>query len=398
MSIDLKNLKLVPFTILACVIMQVVVSFNVFGFLLPLSIVVWTVCLLSFIVVLYLYAREGKMSNYGMLWVSYLFLILLSTTLLNGTSLKLLSRIIVDCTLFMMLVSYYQHNIVYLIKCCNIVFSGIIYLNLALMIMFPNWMFAAENVFDSFLLGGNYNQMGGRLLCGIITSVLCIKFDKRWVINTIGLIVVSLITLAIVGSMTALSGIIIFTLFCLVPFARLQRIGLLSFFIFYLFFQIFVCFNGEGLHNNELARYIIIDVLGKDITFTYRTTLWELASRLFADSPIIGYGCVDRDWYVNHMTSFAIGPHTFIWGQLINGGVLLLSLLICIFIVAIRRILTCFDRMACVLTFGLCTLLFMMLMEVYPLFLVLYLLTFIYYYPLIVEQTEALKNGTSETT
>ncbi|MBQ9284769.1 MAG: O-antigen ligase family protein [Bacteroidaceae bacterium] len=380
MQLDFKQITLLPACIMVLVLMQVVVSFNVFAFLRPVSLLVWGLCILNWLAVGCLYLREAEMSPFGLLWAVY-FLIISASTLIHATSFKMLSYLMVDGTLLLMLFHYYQHRLRMLVIAANVFFSGVIYANLALMFFFPNWMFVAQDSFDSFILGGNYNQMGGRFLCGIVTSVLCIKFNRKWLINSIALIVVAIATLLFVGSMTAVTGLAVFTLFCIVPSFRLQRIGLVSFFIFYLLFQIFVCFRGEGLHNSELARYFIVDVLGKDITFTNRTMMWDLALRQFFQSPLVGFGCVDNDWYINNMTSFARGPHNFILGQLINGGVLLMSVLIGIVIISVRRILGCFDRMACILCMGLATLCFMMLMEVYPFVLVLYMLVLLYYYP-----------------
>lgn len=380
MKIDLKQMKFIPICIMALVLIQVVVSFTVFSFLQSISLVVWGLCILAWMLVAVLYARQSEMTPYGFLWAAY-FMVLITSTLLSATSLKQLSYVFVDCTLFLMLMFYYKQQLSSLLLSCNITLSAIIYVNFIIMVLFPNWMFSAKDTFDSFLLGGNYNQMGGRLLCGIVTSLLCVKMNKRWIINAIMLIIVAIATLALVGSMTALTGLIVFVLLCLIPSFRLQKIALLSFFAFYVLFQVFVCFNGEGLHNNELANYIIVDLLGKDITFTHRTMMWDLASKLFVRSPLIGYGCVDSEWYTLNMTSFAIGPHNFVYGQLINGGLVIVMILIASSLVVIRKVRQSFDRMLCILCAGLCSLLFMMLMEVYPVFFFLYLLTWIFYYP-----------------
>lgn len=380
MKIDIKVLAFIPACILALVLTRVVVTFNVFLFLQPVSLLVWGGSLLSWGVMSVLYVRQSEMSANGALWLLYL-VTMGTSTFLGGTSLKQFLYIFIDCTLFLMLMFYYKHNLKVLLLSCNLFFSCAIYINLLLMLLFPNWMFAAEDAFDSFLLGGNYNQMGCRLLCGIVTSLLCTKLNRLWFINAVVVIVTSVVTLTIVGSMTALSGLIIFLLLCLIPSFRLQKTALVTFFIFYFFFQIFVCFNGEGLHNSELANYIIVDLLGKDITFTNRTMMWDLGLREFMKSPLIGYGCVDNDWYVAHMTSFAIGPHNFIIGQLLNGGIVLITILIVILGVTFRHLQNRFDRYACCLCVGLVTLLFMMLMEIYPIFFVLYLLTWMSYYP-----------------
>ena len=121
--------------------------------------------------------------------------------------------------------------------------------------------------------------------------------------------------------------------------------------------------------------------MGKDLTFTNRTRMWSSAGELFAQSPIIGYGIVDNEWYVSNMDSFAKGPHNFIYGILINGGLVLMFLFIALFIYAVKHLMQYTDKTSVTLMMGITTLLFMMTMEVYPYFFIFYLLTLAYYYP-----------------
>ena len=221
-------------------------------------------------------------------------------------------------------------------------------------------MFAAKDAFDSYLLGGNYNQIGGRLIFALVLSLLCTKFHKLWMVNFVIMAIVSVVTLAMVGSMTSLSCILLFLVFCMIPSEKLQKACCIGFFLFYLVFQTVVVFSGEGLHNNEMAVYIIEDVLGKDVTFTHRTQLWDAAGRKFAESPFIGYGFVDSEWFLSEMDSFAIGPHNFIYNVLLNGGLTLISLYLLMLVIIIRRIRLRYDKMGNMLLLGLCTMFFMM--------------------------------------
>ena len=380
MQINLKQLKLLPFVACVLLILRTAVSFNVFAFLLPVSYAVWGGCILCFFCMLFLCSREMQITKLELSVLIY-FLLLCVITLLNGTDMKGAVYNTIEVLLLLMLFNYYRHRLPFLIKTLAFIYSVVLYINLAMMIIFPTWMFHAKDVNDSFLLGGNYNAMGCRMICGIVTSVLCVKFSRLWLINTIALFIVSLLTLLLVGSMTSLSNIVIFTFLCLIPSLRLKKLALLSFFVFYLLFQFIVVFSGEGIQHNETAVYIIEEILHKDITFTNRTYLWDAAGKLFASSPLIGYGCVDNDWYLINLSSMAIGPHNFILAVLINGGLLLISAFLYICVVVIRRVLPYFDNMACLLLMGIVTLLFMMTMEVYPTFFIIYLLTLVYFYP-----------------
>jgi len=385
----LKFSNIMQICMLTMLLLFVSISFNVFDFMQTVSYIVWAACCLSFVVMGILFIREPIVSNFDMTIASYLILLIIFT-ILNGTDIKTAIYKSIEVFLFMMIVNY-KHDIKLIAKTCATVLSLCVYVNLIIMIVFPNWMFAAKDTFDSHLLGGNYNQIGCRLITAIILSILCSKISKKWIINTVFLIIVSIITLTLVGSMTSLSCILLFSIFCIIPSIRLQKIGVILFFLFFILFQFAVVFNGGGLHNNPYAVYIIEDVLHKDITFTNRTELWDSAGKIFSESPVIGYGFVDNDWYLSNMNSFAIGPHNFIYSVLINGGLTLITILIIIYSTALRKIMMNCDKTAIILLMGITSLLFMMTMEVYPFFFLFILLYFTYHYSLLSPVSESQK-------
>lgn len=132
-----------------------------------------------------------------------------------------------------------------------------------------------------------------------------------------------------------------------------------------------------------MAVYIIEDVLGKDITFTNRTQLWDAAGKKFVESPILGYGFVDKEWYLANMESSAIGPHNFIYSILLNGGLTLIAILLLSIVVMFRRLMGHIDKTATIVLMGTCVFLFMSTMEVFPFFFFFGLIYTLYYYPFI---------------
>ena len=166
------------------------------------------------------------------------------------------------------------------------------------------------------------------MMAALASNLLCLRYSRIWLVNMIVLAIVIVASLAMVGSMTSLSMILVFLVCCLLPTSKLRLTAICGLFAVFLLFQIFVVFNGRGLENNELAVYIVEDVLKKDLTFTYRTHMWESALKIIEKSPIWGWGFADADWFKANMTAFAIGPHNFILSILIHGGVILLSIYI----------------------------------------------------------------------
>lgn len=394
----MKSLFTTHNTIHICMVtlllLNVTISFNVFPFLQLFSYIIWGLCCLNFLIMATVSLRKPIISIFDTAIIFYLILLIIFT-LINATDIKSAIYKTVEVLLLLMIINY-RYDLKLIIKTCAIVLSCCTYLNLLIMLMFPDWMFVAKDVFDSYLLGGNYNQIGCRLICAIIMNLLCLKFSKKWIINTILVFIVSIATLALVGSMTSLSGIILFSVFCLIPSHKLQKATLIIFVLFIILFQITIVFNGKGLHNNPYAVYIIEDVLQKDITFTNRTSLWDSAGKIFIESPIIGYGFVNNDWYISNMNSFAIGPHNFIYSILINGGVVLFTIFTIICILSLQKILSSYDKIATILLMGISTLFFMATMEVYPFIFIFMLLFFTYNYPTLNSQLKIEKKIKSQ--
>lgn len=380
MTIALKELNFVPFLMCSFSVVNATVSFSVYGFLQPLSYMALGGCILSFLVLLLFFLRKPTNSLFGLATILFFFL-LISFTAINGTDLKNAIYTAINIWLFLLLLRYYKEKLPLIVQSFAAAYSICIIANGLQLFLFPELFFSAENTFDSFLLGGNYNQMGSRFLTGIVTSMICTRYSMWWKFNTALLVIISVLTLLFVGSMTSLSLILLFAVFLLTPSTKLLKLVFIGFFTFSLLFQIFVVFSGNGLHNNELAVYIIVDLLGKDITFTNRTEMWDSALRVIGDSPIIGYGYVDADWYLTNMSTAALGPHNFILSIMIFGGVVLLTIYIGIVFMAFRKMVSHTDSIGIKLLLGITTLMFMMCFEVYPLYFIFMLLSFAYYYP-----------------
>ena len=329
----------------AWLMLQTLLTFNVFSFLQPLSYLTLGMCFLNLGVMGFMFFRRMELPYFSAA-VMFFYMLYVIFTIINANYVKMAVFQTVQIMLLLILLEYYNTRYDTLLKILALVYSVCIYGNLMLMLLFPDWMFVTEDEFRSFILGGNYNQMGCRFFCGIVASYLCIPYGKRWILNTVAVTAVSIITLVMVGSMTALSCIILLCVACLFVPNRLLRWGTYAFLVFYLLFQCFVCFSGESLYNNEVASYLVEDVLGKDLSFTKRTTVYN-----------------------------------FIYGVLLHGGVVLLTVFVGIIAMAYRRIRMCQDRRAQLLLFAFVTLLFMMCFEAYPFFFVFYMISMLNYYP-----------------
>ncbi|MBO4641765.1 MAG: O-antigen ligase family protein [Bacteroidaceae bacterium] len=308
---------------------------------------------------------------------------MIGITAIASTDLKNMIYVAVDVLFMVTLFNYCKDGkMPLLLKILSLSLSVCVYINFIVLITDTSWMIVDDKNIFGYILGDNYNQVVSRIIPALLCSVLTSKYGFLWKVNSVATFLTGFIGVLFLGSMTATSGLVLFVLFCAVPSLSLKRIGVWGMFLFYVFFQIVVCFNGTGLQNNDLAVYIIVDVLGKDITFTHRTELWDAAIHVFTESPLFGNGYVDRDWYMSNMSSLAMGPHNLIFYIMISGGIVLLAAFLCMFAMAITRCVksTEVSRRKLNLLFGQAVFLFMQTMEYYPFFFNFLLLNLVYYY------------------
>lgn len=382
-KLDFHEMNFVPF--LMIMLETIFMTMSLAALEMPLlSYMTLAGVILSFIIMFILFIHNRELTHYGFLYICF-FLILIGITIIYMQDIKNCIYLSINVWLALLIFRYYRDRVKMVYISFAIALSICAYLNFAHIMSHPLlWISDKTKDSSGFLLGFNYNQMGCRLIIALATSMICIRFSKIWILNSITLAIVCIISLALVGSMTSLSMIVLFVLFCLIPSVKIRKLGIVGFFTIYLLFQTFVVFSGKGLENNEMAVYFVVDVLHKDITFTGRTYMWDAALKIIEQSPVWGWGFATLEWYKSYMSSFAAGPHNFILSILINGGILLFSLFIAITLKSYKAIKPFINtRTGQDLIFATICLYFMALMEMYPYPIMFYMLICINYYPYI---------------
>ncbi len=379
-KIHLDSLRFVPAGMLAIWAVQQSLALGSAELYLPSYILLGLVILFTLFAV-WLCIRNGYITRFEMVVLSFLLIVMVSS-ILNATDFKNWAFVGFAILLPLFLFRFYGRDCPALLVGLLLGFSVSIYAGLIDLLSHPEkWMNMERGESMGYLLGGNYNQMAPIIMCAITINFLCIKISKWYWLNAIPLLGVSIAILLIVNSSTALAGMALMLFLMLIPSKKLQRISVYCILISVILFEIFVCFQGKGFENNELARWIIIDVLGKDMTFTYRTHMWDSAIKLIIDSPLIGYGFPSPEWYVANMTAFAVGPHNAVLAMLIYGGIVALAIYVYVLVVSLRRVLTVSDRFANVSLCSLAVISLMMLFEIYTIPFVFTLFFLAYYYP-----------------
>lgn len=392
MKLDLKAMSVVPMIIMFIFATHISISFNAIEFSIA-SYLSLGLTLLGFLWSLVLTIRSGSVSR--LFFFSSFFLLLVEVvSLATKVEWKEWIYISLDVTLLMFMFHYYQTNLRPLLLGLALGFSVSVYGQLFQCISDPDlWLLQDEKSNVGYLLGDNYNGIGCRIVLALLTGILVLKISKWWWINLIPLIASSLAILFMVRSMTSVTCIILLLALCLLPNKRLQRWACFGIFAVVILFEVFVCFQGKGFENNDLARWFLVDVLGKDMTFTGRTNMWDAALHILTESPLWGFGYPDAQWFYSNMSSQAMGSHNFILGVLINGGLIGLTLYIYAFHLAFSKLLVQKDYYSNVILVSMAAFSVMMLMEYYPVDFSLCIFTLAYYYGQIKDTDTKLKTA-----
>lgn len=377
---DLRQSRLIPFVAIALLMTKMTFAFFAMEMFMA-SYAAQAGMLLAFVIGLLLVIRDKTLHTYDLLVFGFV-LLLEAITLLNGNDWKNWFYTGLTISTYLFLFNYYHEKYHVILLGILFVLSVAIYCQLGQCILHPEkWMVSDDKELGKYLLGGNYNQMGIRMIIALVIGIWSTRFGKWLKVNLAMLIISCFAILFMVRSMTSLSCMFLFLFFCVIRNRKLLGLGLTVLFVCAILFEVIVCFSGTGLQNNELASWFIKDVLGKDMTFTGRTYMWDAALHVIAKSPLWGNGFVDTDWYMANMTTLAIGAHNYILNTMVYGGVTLLTIYLIMVISSIWHLVNLKDinSMRLLAAFGVLTI--MMLFEVYETSLVFLLLTIMYYYP-----------------
>ncbi len=386
LTLNLKEFRLVPAAMIASFGIYNAISFSAIE-MMTLSYMSLAVMLAMFLLSCCFLANEPSMTRFD-LAISAMVVVILAVSLMADTDFK--DWIYQGCSILLLvfLFRYYRDSLSPLLIGSLVALSLAVYAGFFQLLRHPEmWIVEDSKLVRGYLLGNNYNQMGCRLIAAVITNIMCLRISRWFWLNLIPLLGSCFGILVIVHSTTSLSCLLLQVFICLFPSLRLQRWGTSALMVGILLFEAFVCFQGNGLQNNEFARWLVIDVMGKDLTFINRTYMWDAAIQCFAKSPVWGYGYVDADWFVANMASRAVGPHNMILAVMIYGGVIALVLYFYTMWTAFRRVWSVEGRVANSVYAAIVVLSLTMLMEYFPLPFYFYMLALAYYYPEFHRQT-----------
>ncbi|MBY5009169.1 O-antigen ligase [Streptococcus suis] len=245
------------------------------------------------------------------------WLLILTITKQGQIQAELLNFIMLYC--IVMLINIYKGNFQVFLKALLLHFELTIYTNLLSLILFPEKLFSRVNnayglTFEWFL--GSRNNFIIWLLPGLLIALLYKQYNRSNIRANLLVCAIFATQFFQTSSTLIVTSVVLFILSTIPYFKSLFR-PFIS-----LSVALFVQFLIVLASNAEFLSPIINGILGKDLTFTNRTTIWKNA--LNHISLYSGYGRMQSDKAATLLGNFG----SYIWkgathahNQLLNLGV-----------------------------------------------------------------------------
>lgn len=285
------------------------------------------ICLDGFLMIFLFFmfiANKYKISKMSILIICY-FLIGFLSTLLHSNDLFSFIKVAGPGIAICLLTDYLiQKNKIIYFKSIYTTLGIAYFLNfITILKYYPVGMYQMDKVSGDLYLMGYDNGMIYNLLplCGISLILSYIKTGK--LISKVSLFAI-LLTVISEFFVDSASGIVEITLFLIFSICRnnflLKKI-MRPYFVFLNYFIFSLGINVFRIQN--LFKYLIVDVLKKDLTFTNRTYLWDYALNIIKSKPIFGIGYGEHNIYGIFSRSYS-HPHSMMLDIMVKGGVILL--------------------------------------------------------------------------
>lgn len=224
-------------------------------------------------------------------------------------------------TVIILFLSYLDDDVTKVLNPLGLILYIYVLINFATVILFPHGLYS-DNVNEmstrveySWFLGYRNPQVRILLPAVSISFISDIVKYGRVKVKSLFLLLVSLITIVLIKSSTALIGFSVFILIYIVRMKWNIRVKPIWFLLYNAVFFVGIVI----LRLQNLFGFIIVDVLHKDLTFTGRTFIWDQALLKILINPLLGNGA----------TEFPIGsyfvathPHNFMLYLLVKSGLI----------------------------------------------------------------------------
>ncbi|MBO5468874.1 MAG: O-antigen ligase family protein [Lachnospiraceae bacterium] len=256
------------------------------------AIQAWKLCSCLYIWILYF--KRFRISQNLILVFSFQGMLIATTLLNHAYDSKVLTNMLLGTSLVMITELCVHTCFDKYVKQLWKISAGLVFINLVLTILFPKGMTFATlytNTTNPLYFLGIDNALAGQLIPFVFLATLRkisnVKKSSKSNLEIITAYAIALITMVIVGSATGLFTILLYIAFSIYySFIVKKRVPYKLVSIIYILFLVVVVI----MQSNNFIVDFVSGLLGRSMTFTGRSLLWEMALSKIVKRPIIGYG------------------------------------------------------------------------------------------------------------
>ncbi len=185
---------------------------------------------------------------------------------------------------------------------------------------------------------GLENQISFTLLLGLYFNWLNSVYNNDK-ITLLLYIIVYTASSVIIWSASAMLAVILFLLIKYVPlvYQAIKRmptqvtlivvVAILLFLVYYTLFGV----------ENSFIKWLVVDILKKDITFTGRTHIWNILLKRVSHKPLFGYG-IHKSSDIFIVGGHSLSAHNAFLAHLYSGGIVSMLIITLLFYISVKLI------------------------------------------------------------
>ncbi len=292
----------------------------------------------SFLVIVLWYMIRRKSASLVIALVAVWRIFLASSTLVHGGDVYtcIVESFSIICVVLLYDAAYMSDKSTF-ISTQLFCFELVIYINLLTEVFFPAGLYTAVTtiVHNENWFIGYYNNHSQFFIPALLFAWLYREKTGK-TMRTI------LLTMAIyISAVLVWSGGVLLSLagMTLIFLQRKKQTRLLNYYTYWLLHIVFFV-SVYVLHVQDWFHWLLVDILGKMGSLTFRITLWERVLKLIAESPILGHG--SQNVFVRtaevHL-AHGVHAHNMLLEQLYLGGVIGLVLWVSIILLSGRQLM-----------------------------------------------------------
>lgn len=309
-------------------------------------------CFMVTFILYLLYIRKNKISFIVVLLCLFWLSFIISTIINHGEVLAAVKPFITTMNLCFTFEMLKKHNMSNFIKTANFYFKLIVSINLVTILLFPTGLYnVVGNENAHFFLGHKNNSIEYILPLILFANLNDYLNKKNYSFNNIYSIIISVLTVLLTWSANAILVIFYVILALYLPTKKIisKKVTCLNFFVGYL-----ILFVAIVIYRLQYKMsWLIVGILHKSLTFTYRTYIWDKALYWIKKSLFFGYGYEDsllKLSKIGHSNSC----HNYLLDFMYMGGFLMIAILIVMLIAVFYKIKKCHKSVKYIITAIIC--------------------------------------------